>query len=96
MAEDVNRMVLALAESFGSVDRPGFKEDADRARLHERAHQAISNISRKLQAGESIAFELNVIVFAMGNFGGDEAIAVQGIAAMLGASLGVRLSALAA
>lgn len=94
--DDVNRMVLALTESFGSVERPGFDKDAERARLFERAHQSISIIADKLQAEQSIGFELNVIVYAMGLFGGKEAEAVRGIAASLGAALGVRLVALAA
>ncbi len=96
MTNEVPRMVRVLTDSFESVDRPSCVEDAERARLYERAYQAIAAIPGKIDRGESVAFEVNVVIYVMRLFGGAPADNVRGMAATLGASLGVKLPALAA
>ena len=96
MQKNCDIMVKDLIDSFEWIENPGFEQDPERARLYVRATTAISQITYKLSVGELVSYELNVIVHAMGLFGGKEASDVRCIAATLGAALGVKFSSFAA
>ena len=95
MSSVVDSAVRALTDSFGSVERPGFK-DHERSRLWSRAHDAVAVVPGLVHSVKDVSHQLNIIAHTMGQFGTKDSEIVRSNAYLLGSVLGVKFVTLAA
>lgn len=88
MEQNRAKMLHALAESFGFVERPSPFEDPARARAYERAHTAVNALVSGQLTGDDAHHTVRVIVLTCGLLGAVEA---QTCAACLASAMGVDL-----
>lgn len=88
MEQNSAKMLHALTESFGFVERPSSFVDPIRFRYWERAQTGVNALVSDQVQGDDVHHTLRVIVLACGQLG---AIEAQACAACLASALGVDL-----